>query len=148
MTPTRRQLLCLALGAAVLPGLSLAQPWLADGGMALAGHDPVAYFTEGVPRPGDPAIALDWDGVRWLFATEANREAFRADPAAFAPQYGGYCAWAMAEGYTAPIDPEAWRIVDGRLYLNYSRRVQSRWEDDIPGNISRADANWPAAAKP
>jgi hypothetical protein len=148
MTPTRRHLLAVTLAAALLPLPALAGPWLTEDGTALSGHDPVAYFTEGAPRPGDPAIALDWDGVRWLFATEANREAFRADPAAFAPQYGGYCAWAMAEGYTAPIDPAAWRIVEGRLYLNYSPRVQRRWEGDIPGNIARADANWPAVAMP
>jgi YHS domain-containing protein len=114
-----------------------------DGGHAIRGTDPVAYFTEGRPVPGDPAFAHDWMGATWIFASAANRDAFAADPEAYAPQYGGYCAWAVAEGYKAPIDPSAWSIVDDRLYLNYDRRIQSRWERDIPGFIARADANWP-----
>ena len=82
-------------------------------------------------------------GAAWRFANAANRDAFAADPEAYAPQFGGYCAWAVSEGYTASTVPEAWRIVDGKLYLNYSRRIQSRWERDIPGNIARGTANWP-----
>ena len=97
-----------------------------------------------VPRAGgDPAYAFDWDGKRWHFASAANRDAFAAAPAAYAPQYGGNCAWAVAEGYLAPVDPDAWAIVDGKLYLNANRRIQRRWERDIPGFIRRADANWP-----
>ena len=84
-----------------------------------------------------------WRGATWHFASDANRALFEADPLAFAPQYGGWCAWAVAEGYTASTVPDAWSIVDGRLYLNFSRSVQRRWERDIPGNIARADANWP-----
>jgi hypothetical protein len=86
---------------------------------------------------------VTWQGAAWRFASAENRERFEADPVAYAPQYGGWCAWAVAEGYTASTVPEAWKIVDGRLYLNYSRGVQRRWERDIPGNIARADANWP-----
>jgi hypothetical protein len=68
---------------------------------------------------------------------------FKADPEKYAPKYGGYCAWAVAQGYTAEIDPEAWKIVGGKLYLNYSKDVQKKWEQDIPGNIEKADQNWP-----
>ena len=134
----------LALGLAWMrPALAQAHSLFTDNGLALRGFDPVAYFTEGRPLRGDPAHAADWGGGTWHFANAANRAAFLAAPERFAPQYGGYCAWAVAQGYTAPIDPAAWRIVDGRLYLNANRSVQRRWERDIPGFITRADANWP-----
>lgn len=111
--------------------------------LAVSGHDPVAYFREGRPVKGSKAFEQQWNGATWRFASEENLKAFRADPVAYAPQYGGYCAWAVSQGYTASADPEAWRIVDGRLYLNYSKSVQRTWEQDIPGNIASADANWP-----
>lgn len=111
--------------------------------LTLDGYDPVAYFTDGAPRRGDAAHALDWNGQRWHFTSAANRDAFAADPERFAPQYGGNCAWAAAEGYVAPVDPTAWAIVDGKLYLNFDARIQARWERDIPVFIARADANWP-----
>ena len=146
---TRRSLLA-ALGAAPL-ALALPRPARAqvpaiysEGGIAIDGTDPVAYFTEGRPVPGSPAHELVWMGATWRFSSAATRAAFEADPYAYAPQYGGWCAWAVAEGYTASTVPEAWSIVDGRLYLNFSRGVQRRWERDIPGNIARGDANWPA----
>jgi YHS domain-containing protein len=113
-------------------------------GFAVAGYDPVAYFTENKPIKGDPSITLDYKGARWLFASTANRDAFKADPEKYAPQYGGYCAWAVSQGYTAKGEPEVWKIVEGKLYLNFSRSVQRRWERDIPGNITSANANWPA----
>lgn len=131
----------------VLAGMMLALPGaqlMAQAAPALDGYDPVAYFTESAPRRGDAAHAADWDGRVWYFATAANRAAFVADPARYAPQYGENCAWAAAEGYLAPVDPDAWAIVDGKLYLNANRRIQRRWEHDIPGFIARADANWPA----
>ncbi|MEM8788722.1 MAG: YHS domain-containing (seleno)protein [Pseudomonadota bacterium] len=148
MTASRRAVLGLglALPAAALlfrPARAGAAPIYANGGIAIDGSDPVAYFNQGAPVAGDADITQDWNGVRWRFATTANRDAFAADPAAYAPQYGGYCAWAVAQGYTASTVPEAWKIVDGKLYLNYSRRIQRRWERDIPGNIAAGDANWP-----
>jgi YHS domain-containing protein len=138
----RRALTVLVLA---LPALALARTNL-EGGIAVRGTDVVAYFTEGRPRAGEAQFAHDWNGARWLFASAANRDAFAADPARFAPAYGGFCAWAVSQGYTAPIDPAAWRIVEGRLYLNYDRSVQRRWERDMPGHIRRADANWPGLA--
>lgn len=140
---TRRALCLSALALPVLPAAGVAQPLFTENGVAIRGFDPVAYFTQGGPVRGRADHAADWGGATWHFASAGNRAAFLADPGAYAPQYGGYCAWAVARGYTAAIDPQAWRIVDGRLYLNFSPRIQRRWEQDIPGNITRADANWP-----
>ncbi len=111
--------------------------------LAVSGHDPVAYFKQGKPVEGSSEHELEWNGATWRFSSAANLAAFEADPEAYAPQYGGYCAWAVSQGYTASTDPTAWRIVDGKLYLNYSHGVQRRWEKDIPGNIAKADTNWP-----
>jgi YHS domain-containing protein len=110
---------------------------------AVGGYDPVAYFKEGRAVAGKSDITWTWKGATWRFATPENREAFRQKPEAYAPAYGGYCAWAVSQGYTAEGDPKHWKIVDGRLYLNYDARVQKDWEKDIPGHISKADTNWP-----
>jgi YHS domain-containing protein len=146
---TRRHLLKAALAApaiaAFAPRAMAATPQVyAEGGIAVDGSDVVGYFTQGAPVAGDPAITFAYMGVTWLFASEANSDAFAADPARYAPQYGGYCAYAVSQGYTAPTVPEAWTIVDDKLYLNFSTGVRSRWERDIPGHIAAADANWPA----
>ena len=139
--------LLLGLGAAAgvgLPGPAGAiDPVFNSGGLAIRGYDPVAYFAEGRPAKGSPDFTYRFAGAEWRFASAANRDAFAADPGRYAPQYGGYCAWAVSQGYTAAIDPDAWRIEDGKLYLNYSRSVQRRWERDIPGNVAKADKNWP-----
>ena len=116
------------------------------GGTAIEGHDPVAYFTEGKPVEGSSAHTYQWKGATWKFASRENHDSFAASPQKFAPRYGGYCAWAVAQGSTASIDPEAWRVVDGKLYLNYSKSIQNRWAQDIPGNIAKGDANWPKIA--
>ncbi|MEM7057968.1 MAG: YHS domain-containing (seleno)protein [Pseudomonadota bacterium] len=113
------------------------------GSVAIDGTDTVAYFTEGRPVEGSSDITYDWNGATWRFSTEANRDAFAANPEKYAPQYGGYCAWAVSQGYTASTVPEAWKIVDGKLYLNYSVGIQNQWEQDIPGNIASGDQNWP-----
>ncbi len=112
-------------------------------GLAIKGYDPVAYFTAGRPVEGDSDFVYEWRDATWRFASAAHRDLFAADPEKYAPQYGGFCAWAVSQGKTAPIDPDAWRIVDGKLYLNYSAKVQKTWEEDIPGFIQKADANWP-----
>ena len=111
--------------------------------LAIRGTDPVAYFKEGKPVEGLSDFEHEWNGATWRFASAQNLADFKADPEAYAPQYGGYCAWAVSQGYTASTVPEAWKIVDGKLYLNYSKGVQSTWEQDIPGNIAKANGNWP-----
>ncbi len=112
-------------------------------GVAIKGYDPVAYFTQGKPAKGDSDFETEWNGATWRFASAAHRDAFRATPEKYAPQYGGYCAWAVSQGYTANIDPAAWKIVSGKLYLNYSADVQKKWERDVPGHITKADTQWP-----
>jgi hypothetical protein len=112
------------------------------------GHDVVAYFTDGAAVPGDRRFTVEWNGAEWRFASAANRDLFAAAPQQYAPQYGGYCAWAVAQGYTAPGDPRHWKVVDGRLYLNYDAEVQRRWERDIPGFIAGANRQWPGVLGP
>ena len=119
---------------------SVYRSWL---GTAIDGTDPVAYFTQGRPVEGSSDYTYDWNGATWRFSSAENRERFAEDPEAYTPQYGGYCAWAVSRCYTASTDPEAWKIVDGKLYLNYSKSVQAKWEQDIDGNIRAGDANWP-----
>ena len=109
---------------------------------AVQGYDPVAYFTEGEPVKGSDDFTADYMGATFQFATAANRDAFLADPEAYAPQYGGYCAWAMADGKYAKGNARYWRIVDGKLYLNYNSGIQKKWEADIPGFIEDADEEW------
>lgn len=117
-------------------------------GKAIDGYDPVAYFTEGKPREGSSQFTHKWMGATWRFASAKNRDAFAASPEKYAPQYGGYCAWAVSQGYTASTDPNAWKIVDGKLYLNYSLGVQRQWEQGgIPKLIQQGDANWPGLKK-
>ena len=149
MNLTRRSLFTLALAvpaaAAFAPRAMAATPEVyAEDGIAVDGSDVVAYFTEGAPVAGDQAITFEYMGATWRFSSEANRDLFAADPAAYAPQYGGYCAYAVSQGYTASTVPEAWSIVDDKLYLNYSTGVRRRWSRDIPGNIAAANANWPS----
>lgn len=114
-----------------------------ESGIAMRGTDMVAYFTEGRPVRGSAAHQLDWQGVKWRFASASHRARFAADPEAFAPAFGGFCAWAVSRGYTAPTDPQAWRIVEGRLYLNHNLAIRRQWSEDIPGNIALGNANWP-----
>lgn len=125
------------------PAFAAKPAVFASGGIAINGYDPVAYFTEGKAVAGDPAITSDWNGVLLQFASAANKATYDADPETYAPQYGGYCAFAVSKGATAPTDPEAWTIHDGKLYLNFSIGVRATWRKDIPGNVAKADANWP-----
>ncbi|NJR65806.1 MAG: YHS domain-containing protein [Leptolyngbyaceae cyanobacterium CRU_2_3] len=112
-------------------------------GLAIRGTDPVAYFTEGRPIEGSSQFTYQWNGATWRFSSAQNRALFATDPEAYAPQYGGYCAKALSEGNVVSTDPNAWKIVNGKLYLNYSPEVQRQWMQDIPGHILQADANWP-----
>ncbi|MEM7611059.1 MAG: YHS domain-containing (seleno)protein [Pseudomonadota bacterium] len=110
---------------------------------ALKGYDPVSYFTTGSPAKGDKSFSHEWQGAKWLFTSAENRDRFIAAPEDFAPQYGGYCAWAVAQGYTASGDPEVWKIVDGKLYINYNDKVGATWQEDPQGFIALGDQNWP-----
>ncbi len=125
------------------PDLSAIPPVYTDDGLAIRGYDPVAYFQDSASIPGLSAYETTWQQATWRFASAEHLEAVKATPEAFAPQYGGYCAWAVSQGHTASIDPAAWKIVEGRLYLNYSEKIQEQWSADIPAHIARADANWP-----
>jgi YHS domain-containing protein len=111
--------------------------------LAVSGYDPVAYFKAGKPVAGRAEFEHKWKGATWRFSSAVNLAAFKADPEAYAPQYGGYCAWAVSQGYTASADPTAWRVVNKKLYLNYNHEVQQNWSKDTAGNITKADVNWP-----
>jgi hypothetical protein len=113
-------------------------------GLAIKGYDPVAYHVKGQALKGSGKYEVVWKDAKWRFASAEHRDLFEADPEKYAPRYGGYCAWAVSQGYTASVDPKnAWRIFGGKLYLNYSVAIQAKWEKDIPGHIEKADANWP-----
>lgn len=138
--------LALALGAfAAAPAYADQAPVYTGvlSRVAVGGYDPVAYFTDGRPVRGATQFRTMHQGYEYRFASAEHLAAFRANPARYLPQYGGYCAWAVSQGYTASGNPNNWRIVDGRLYLNYNAEIQTRWEQDIPGHIRSANANWP-----
>ncbi len=109
---------------------------------AISGYDAVAYFTEGEPVEGSNQFSMQYKGAAWKFASQENLDLFQANPEAYAPQYGGYCAYAMAEGDTASTEPELWTIHDGKLYLNYSRRINARWKENMLEYIEQADRQW------
>ncbi len=139
------------VGVGLIPNAGLAaQPPIysnSSTGIAINGYDPVAYFTEHMPVAGSAEISALWKGAKWHFANDANRQTFLAMPDKYAPQYGGYCAFAVSYGSTATTVPEAWTIVDGKLYLNNSLGVRSRWNTDQPGYIAKANKNWPNVLK-
>lgn len=113
-----------------------------DAGSTLKGYDAVAYFAVNSAVKGDAKYAYVWNGARWLFSSEDNMTKFMTNPEAYAPQFGGYCAYAVSEGYTADADPEAWKIVEGKLYLNYNRDVQKTWEKNEAERIANGKKNW------
>ena len=135
-------------GASATPALAAPEVYLAPfTKVAIGGYDPVSYFTESAPRKGDARFTATLRGAEYRFASAANLARFQSNPQAFLPQYGGYCAWAVAGGYTAKGDPLAWKVVGGKLYLNYDQNVQKRWAKDVPGNIAKGDKNWPQVLK-
>ncbi|MDE0695607.1 MAG: YHS domain protein [Boseongicola sp.] len=131
-----------------LPAHAGQSPVFATNGVAIHGYDPVAYFTMSKPVEGDAAITSVLEEATFRFANAEHKALFDADPAKYAPKYGGYCAYAVSKGATAMTVPEAWSIHDGRLYLNYSTGVRRTWLKDVAGNIQRADANWPGVLGP
>lgn len=111
-------------------------------GVAIKGYDPVAYFTEGKPVPGDPQISAEFDGAVWRFTTGEHRRVFLAHPTRYEPEYGGFCAYGAAKGLKTDIDPAAFSIIGGRLYLNADLDVRTRWRADLLTAIAEADRNW------
>ena len=128
---------------AALPARAAKSPVLVEDGHAIGGVDTVAYFAGNGPVKGKSDFSHDWKGARWLFASAENRDKFAADPMQYAPKYGGYCAFAVAKGKLKSIDPEAWSLIDGNLYLNYSLGVRKKWRKDTAGYIAQANENWP-----
>lgn len=131
--------LALALGTTLLAAQAVNTD---KSGVAISGYDPVAYFTQTKALKGSSAISAVHGAATYYFASTANRDAFLANPDKYAPVYGGYCAYGVAHGHKVNVDPEAFRVVNDRLYLNYSKGVQQKWLADIPGNIATADSNW------
>lgn len=115
-----------------------------ENGVALDGQDVVAYFTQSELVAGSQQYTYTWNGTEWLFSSASNRDLFAQNPAAYAPQYGGYCAKAAAGGVLATTVPTAWEVRDGKLYLNYSAEAQVEWKQDTATKIMQANANWPA----
>ena len=115
--------------------------------LAMNGYDVMTYWKGGKPKEGDPSISAEYNGAKWVFVSEANRAAFLKNPARYAPQYGGYCAFAAAHNAVADVDPYAWRLWQDKLYLNYSPRVRRQWASDIDANIEKADRFWPGLLK-
>jgi hypothetical protein len=112
-------------------------------GKAINGYDPVSYFKEGKPVMGNEDLSYNWNNAKWYFASKDNLDAFAKSPEKYAPRYGGYCAYGMSEGHKASTDPNAWTIVDGKLYLNYSLDIKQKWVKNQKERIDQADKNWP-----
>ncbi len=113
-------------------------------GYAIHGFDPVAYFSDGEPAEGNVEYSTTWKNATWLFTTDENRQAFIENPEKYAPQYGGWCAYGMAEGYAAETDPlKAWTVHEGKLYLNWDEEVSSEWSGDISGYLKKSEKKWP-----
>lgn len=126
---------------------TLEVPTFADDDGAIRGYDPVAYHLVGIPTKGSSAFSSVHNGATWYFSSEENRRLFKATPEKYAPQYGGYCAYAMSKGRVVSTDPHAWHIYDGKLYLNYSLRVRKTWLKDVPGHVRLADEHWDEKTK-
>jgi YHS domain-containing protein len=114
---------------------------------AINGYDTVAYFTAGKPVKGQDALVHDWMGAKWKFASQAHLDLFKASPEKYAPQYGGYCAYGVSQGHLVSVEPDKFKVIDGRLYLNYDADVQATWSKDPAGYIKAADARFQALLK-
>ncbi len=120
---------------------AISTPWFNN--IAIEGYDPVAYFSENAAVKGNKSNKLEWNGASWHFASAQNKALFQADPEKYAPQYGGYCAWAVSQNSVAGIKPELFTIIDGKLYLNYNEAVKTKWLVDTARYIADGDKNWP-----
>lgn len=145
MTPSFRQFLPLAAATALAlstASIALADEIYATNGVAINGYDAVAYFTDHKPVKGSDKFTATYKGTTFYFASAAHRDTFAGNPEHFAPQFGGYCAYGTADGHKAPTEPQAFTVVDDKLYLNYNDRVMQTWRTDIGGYIKKANANW------
>jgi YHS domain-containing protein len=115
---------------------------LAGPGLAAHGYDVVAYFGNGAPTVGNDKFAVAHNGATYRFASQANLDAFKANPAKYEPAYGGFCAYGVALNKKLDGDPRYWKIVDGKLYLNLNADIQAEWSKDVPGNLGKAEGNW------
>ncbi len=140
---TRRTTLALLASTIALPAFAMANKTFQTNGVAINGYDPVAYFRESQAVAGTADNSLDWNGVTWQFASAENRDLFAGDPEAYAPQFGGYCAFAASKNALASSVPEAWTIFDDKLYLNFSLGVRDIWRRDMESNIALAEGFWP-----
>lgn len=112
---------------------------------ALNGYDTVSYFIDNQPIKGSSEFQTEYKGANWYFSSQMHLDLFIEDPEKYAPQYGGYCAWAIsANNSFASGDPKQWSIVEGKLYLNYDKNIKAKWESDQALHIAQADKNWPA----
>jgi YHS domain-containing protein len=114
---------------------------------AISGYDPVAYFKESKPVKGTDQFSYVWKGGVWNFSSQENLDAFKSTPERYAPQFGGYCAYGVADGHKAPTSPDAWTIVEGKLFLNYNKDVRELWSKDQRNFIKKANENWPEVKK-
>ena len=129
---------------ALTPRAALArEPAVFQNPIAINAIDPIGYFTDEEPVPGLAEHEVMWNGAAWHFASADNAATFEADPEAYAPVFGGYCAFAASRGYLAPTVPEAWTVYEGKLYMNANLRARELWLEDVPGNIAKGLANWP-----
>jgi len=115
----------------------------APNGKAIKGYDPVAFFTNSKPVMGVDSLSYSWNGATWLFSNRQNLQRFKAQPAKYAPQYGGYCAYGTAQGHKASIEIDTWTVLNDKLYFNYNQKVKEMWVKDEPGYIQKADKQWP-----
>lgn len=148
---TRRLFLLLAGVLSASLTVSAAEPApekalhnLDKEGVAIQGYDPVAFFTVGAPVKGRPEFESTYRGAKYRFHSAKNKAAFDAEPAKYEPQFGGYCAYGASRGALAPIKIEAWQIVGGRLLMQKNEGIRDDFNEDAPGNLKKADANWPA----
>ena len=139
----KQNLLLLATLLTLCSSLQAQQTEIfAKDSIAINGYDPVAYFKEAKPVKGNTDFSIVYKGVNWIFANKENAELFRASPEKFEPQYGGYCAFGCSKGYKAKTSPDAWTIIDDKLYLNYNTDVRETWNKDQKGYIEKANAHW------
>ncbi len=135
----------LSLGIFLSPDITAQQkPIFRKNNIAVNGYDVVAYFTQSKAVKGVEEYTVTWKETKWLFSTKEHAALFKQNPEKYAPQYGGYCAFGCSRGYKAKTDPDAWSIINGKLYLNYNLQVRDTWNKDVDGYIKKANDNWPA----